>query len=40
MIEIMQFTFSSFWVFLGTLILVGVVMEGLVALCAIIFARR
>lgn len=29
MLEILQFIFSSFWIWLGTLILVGAIAEGL-----------
>ncbi len=29
MIEVLQFVFSSFWVWLGTLILVSIIAEGL-----------
>lgn len=40
MIEVLQFVFSSFWVFLGTFMLLGVVTQGTVAILAIVFGRR
>lgn len=42
MLEVMQFVFSSFWVWLGTAILLGIVSDGvtrLVALFATILRR-
>lgn len=35
MLEILQFVFSSFWVFLGTLILLPIVIKGFIALIAL-----
>lgn len=32
MLEVLQFIFSSFWVFLGTLILMAIGVQGLVAI--------
>ena len=29
MLEILKFTFSNFWIWLGTLILVGAIAEGI-----------
>lgn len=40
MIEVMQFIFSSFWVFLGTLVLVSVITQGVAAIAIAIFAGR
>lgn len=40
MIELFNAVFSSFWAFMGTLMLLGVITQGLVAFAAIIFARK
>ena len=40
MMEFLQFTFQSFWHFLGVLILLSVVTQGMVALWAAILGRR
>lgn len=40
MLDILQFVFSGFWTFIGCLILLSVVAQGIVALAAILFRRR
>lgn len=40
MLEVLQFIFSSFWVWLGTVILVGVIAKGLSGIIRIYFRGR
>ena len=40
MLEVLQFIFSSFWIWLGTLLLVMGVAEAFAGLLATIFQRR
>lgn len=39
MLEILQFIFSSFWALAGTAILLGIAVQGAVALVAVLFGR-
>lgn len=39
MLEILQFIFSSFWIWLGTLLLLGVIVKGIIAVIAIMSGR-
>ena len=39
MLEILQFVFSSFWVFIGTAILLSIVCKTILGLVAILFTR-
>lgn len=38
MLEVLQFVFSSFWVWLGSILMLGVVTQGLVAAVAAILS--
>jgi hypothetical protein len=40
MLDLLQFIFSSFWVFLGTFMLLWVVTQGLAAVAIALFAGR
>lgn len=40
MLEILKFIFSSFWVWLGTFLLVGAVAQGIGGLIRITFNRK
>lgn len=40
MIELFNAVFYSFWTFLGTFMLIGVITQGVVAFAAIIFGRK
>lgn len=39
MLEILQFIFSSFWVFLGTAILLSIVGKIVICIIAVLFCR-